>query len=160
MKPCRYISNYPGVVLQPDPRRHPLPARHRVLPLAGGGGGGQGPGDARHAEGRRRGDALHGGARGVRPGPGGGCLLSSSAFIFSLLQVGAPICLTCYSPVTLDHRCPDCGYPMCDDSCAAAESHRAECRVLRRGSRPVFSEGETEAYHCILPLRSRYPKYL
>ena len=70
-----------------------------------------------------------------------------------LCQVGAPICLTCYSPVTLDHLCADCGYPMCDDSCAEAESHRAECRVLRRDSRPVFSEGETEAYHCILPLR-------
>ena len=66
---------------------------------------------------------------------------------------GRPICLTCYSTVSLDYLCEDCGYPMCDSDCARDPAHRAECEVLARGERPTFQDGETEAYHCILPLR-------
>ena len=69
-------------------------------------------------------------------------------------QTGDPVCLTCYAPVSPDTTCATCGYPMCDDTCAGDQSHVAECRILARGERPVFDEtGETEAYHCILPLR-------
>ena len=68
-------------------------------------------------------------------------------------QDGSPICLTCYSAVSLDFLCPGCGYPMCDEECSAHPCHEAECHVLGRGPAPVFSEGLTEAYHCILPLR-------
>ena len=68
-------------------------------------------------------------------------------------QDGSPICLTCYSAVSLDYLCPGCCYPMCDEECAAHPAHEAECRVLGRGKAPVFTDGFTEAYHCILPLR-------
>jgi len=68
-------------------------------------------------------------------------------------QVGSPICLSCYASVTLEYTCEKCGYPMCDDECAKANGHQAECQVLSRGDKPVFENGETEAYHCILPLR-------
>ena len=66
---------------------------------------------------------------------------------------GSPICLTCYSRVSLDYLCENCGYPMCDSDCATAPAHSAECKVLARGDKPTFQDGETEAYHCILPLR-------
>ena len=66
---------------------------------------------------------------------------------------GSPICLTCYSTVSLDYLCESCGYPMCDSDCATDPAHRAECEVLSRGDKPTFQDGETEAYHCILPLR-------
>ena len=69
-------------------------------------------------------------------------------------QTGAPVCLTCYAPVTLDYCCARCGYPMCDDTCATSTCHVSECEILSRAGRPVFDDqGETEAYHCILPLR-------
>merc|ERR1712106_635450 len=68
-------------------------------------------------------------------------------------QVGSPICLTCYASVSLEYTCKKCGYPMCDDECAQDIAHRAECEILSRGDKPVFENGETEAYHCILPLR-------
>ena len=49
---------------------------------------------------------------------------------------------------------PRCGYPMCDQECAEDETHQQECKILSRGQKPTFDEnGETEAYHCILPLR-------
>ena len=65
---------------------------------------------------------------------------------------GAPICLTCYSSVSLDYLCV-CGYPMCDEDCARDPVHLPECEILARGDKPTFQDGETEAYHCILPLR-------
>ena len=65
---------------------------------------------------------------------------------------GSPICLTCYSSVSLDYLCV-CGYPMCDEECARHPSHLPECQILARGEKPTFQDGETEAYHCILPLR-------
>merc|ERR1711892_151408 len=68
-------------------------------------------------------------------------------------QVGSPICLTCYSSITLEYKCAVCGYPMCDKECAQDRAHSEECVVLARGDKPVFENGETEAYHCILPLR-------
>ena len=68
-------------------------------------------------------------------------------------QVGSPICLTCYSSITLDYLCSKCGYPMCDKECEEDPAHAEECQVLARGDKPVFTDGETEAYHCILPLR-------
>ena len=42
----------------------------------------------------------------------------------------------------------------CDEECAAASTHREECPILARADKPDFeAEGDTEAYHCLLPLR-------
>jgi len=70
-------------------------------------------------------------------------------------QIGSPICLSCYASVSLDFRCAGCGYPMCGPACVDSPVHREECKVLSRAtSPPQFTEDkETEAYHCILPLR-------
>ena len=38
--------------------------------------------------------------------------------------------------------------------CAGREEHREECAVLARAEQPEWeAEGDTEAYHCLLPLR-------
>ena len=43
---------------------------------------------------------------------------------------------------------------MCNLECADAEVHREECEVLAKCEEPNWdAEGDTEAYHCLLPLR-------
>jgi len=42
----------------------------------------------------------------------------------------SPLCLSCYSSVSLESEpflCPDCGLPMCNAKCAASEVHKQEC---------------------------------
>ncbi|XP_023349162.1 protein msta isoform X2 [Eurytemora carolleeae] len=68
-------------------------------------------------------------------------------------QVGSPICLSCYSSIDLQYRCTSCQYPLCGPDCQTSSVHAEECAVLSRGEPPVFQEENTEAYHCILPLR-------
>jgi len=68
-------------------------------------------------------------------------------------QEGFPFCLSCCDLISLDYLCPSCSYPMCDAECANDPLHAEECAVLSRCSKPVFENGETEGYHCILPLR-------
>jgi len=84
----------------------------------------------------------------------GETLFEETPVVIGPNQEGSPICLSCYSRVGLEYLCSRCGYPVCDIDCEQSPVHAAECRVLSRGDKPVFSENEdTEAYHCILPLR-------
>ena len=70
-------------------------------------------------------------------------------------QEGQPVCLVCYEFITQDQLCPGCGYPVCDAQCAREhqEQHAGECAALARAGKPVFKDGVTDGYHCILPLR-------
>lgn len=92
--------------------------------------------------------------RTTRPVKAGETLFMEEPIVHGPNQVGSPICLSCYASVSLDYFCDKCGYPMCDQECATHPTHLEECKILSRGERPVFDKnGETEAYHCILPLR-------
>ena len=69
-----------------------------------------------------------------------------------------PLCLSCLSPVTGEFVCPDCGLPLCDESCGQAEHRRWECRIFRDRRNVVnitdFSGAYSPFYQSITPLRS------
>ena len=64
-----------------------------------------------------------------------------------------PICLACMSAIDTSFLCSGCGYPMCDEECAADPVHSLECQVLAQAPPPVFDDNKNTAYHPILPLR-------
>ena len=68
-------------------------------------------------------------------------------------QECAPICLCCLRAIDTSYLCRGCGYPFCDEECAADPSHRLECQVLSNAPPPVLGDGQNNAYHPILPLR-------
>jgi len=71
-------------------------------------------------------------------------------------QITEPVCLACYRPVDGSYKCKKCGFPMCDRSCAKAESHQPECEAVAESKAPVrvtlFGECNS-LYECIMPLR-------
>ena len=64
-----------------------------------------------------------------------------------------PICLSCLAAIDTSYLCSGCGYPFCDEECAAEPAHSLECKVLANAPPPVFEENKNMAYHPILPLR-------
>jgi hypothetical protein len=64
-----------------------------------------------------------------------------------------PICLACLAAIDTSYLCGGCGYPMCDQDCAADPAHSLECKVLANANPPSFLETGNNAYHVILPLR-------
>jgi len=45
-----------------------------------------------------------------------------------------PVCLQCYKFVSLEYACEGCGFPMCDEQCAAGDNHAAECKIFRNAN--------------------------
>ena len=35
-------------------------------------------------------------------------------------------------------RCPECGWPMCDEKCAKGRGHEIECATLKAATKKVF----------------------
>ena len=64
-----------------------------------------------------------------------------------------PICLSCLAAIDTSYLCNGCGYPMCDEECAADHQNTRECSILANTSPPSFEGEKNDAYHCILPLR-------
>ena len=91
----------------------------------------------------------------TRPISAGEVIFREEPVVSGPSQTSSLLCLSCYSPCSVDgFRCPRCRFPMCDLECAEAEVHREECEVLARAEDPNWdAEGDTEAYHCLLPLR-------
>ena len=69
-----------------------------------------------------------------------------------------PQCLTCFSPVSLDFVCENCGFPMCDEECAKDPLHvDNECGLFVKAGKKVKVEvvdKPCDAYAVISPLRS------
>eukprot|EP00092_Neocalanus_flemingeri_P045750 GFUD01051271.1.p1 GENE.GFUD01051271.1~~GFUD01051271.1.p1 ORF type:complete len:551 (-),score=122.42 GFUD01051271.1:56-1708(-) len=63
------------------------------------------------------------------------------------------ICLSCMSAIDTSYVCGGCGYPFCDEECAADPVHDGECQVLCKAPLPVIDGTQNTAYHPILPLR-------
>ena len=91
----------------------------------------------------------------TRPIAAGEVIFREEPVVSGPSQTSNLLCLSCYSPCAADgFRCPRCRFPMCNLECAEAEVHRQECEVLSRAEEPNWdAEGDTEAYHCLLPLR-------
>ena len=67
-----------------------------------------------------------------------------------------PCCLQCLKKTDGSYRCPECGWPMCDDQCARARVHVIECQTLRNSPEKVeFNNFEDphDHYRSIAPLR-------
>ena len=91
----------------------------------------------------------------TRPIAAGEVIFREEPVVSGPSQTSSLLCLSCYSPCSAQgFRCPSCRFPMCDLDCAQSEVHRQECEVLARAEDPNWdAEGDTEAYHCVLPLR-------
>ena len=87
--------------------------------------------------------------------PAGEVIFREEPIVCGPSQTSSILCLSCYSPCSAHgFRCPRCRFPMCDLACTETEVHRQECDLLARCEQPNWeAEGDTEAYHCLLPLR-------
>jgi hypothetical protein len=69
----------------------------------------------------------------------GEVILQEEPLVAGPSQVTPPVCLGCYRLLTQEcaSPCPDCGWPVCDETCARASAHRAECDItkLKRGDK-------------------------
>ena len=62
----------------------------------------------------------------------------------------------CLKPVDGSYRCPRCGWPMCDETCAGGKAHMIECSTLSRyqGEIDFSNTADThDHYRAIAPLR-------
>ena len=62
----------------------------------------------------------------------------------------------CLKPVDGSYRCPRCGWPMCDETCAGGKAHMIECSTLSQyqGMIDFSNTADThDHYRAIAPLR-------
>ena len=71
----------------------------------------------------------------------GETVLSEEPVVVGPNQEGEAVCLGCLAECGCGFMCPGCGFPVCDEECAGAASHRQECQVLARGAKHSFQEG-------------------
>ena len=67
-----------------------------------------------------------------------------------------PVCLQCYKLVSLEYECEGCGFPMCDEQCAAGDNHAQECQIFRKARvrvRIIKTDCNAMEYQVIMVLR-------
>ena len=85
-------------------------------------------------------------------------ILRDTAVVVSPYTRSSAQCLQCSRKISNNHEytCHRCGFPMCDEQCAAGDLHKVECRILEAADFEADIEeleDKDDHYACIMPLR-------
>ncbi len=103
-------------------------------------------------------------ARNIQAGE---IIFKEAPLTFGPLEITKPICLGCYTRVTLQSpSCDGCGFPMCSNECANSKTHKdLECAAFSQNGYKVNAatfnyEEEELTYSVISPIRTLMLKKL